>query len=172
MTTHALIQKMDLEVLELLKSRDYVLMIDECLEVLTPYKISKNDVKIIFNEKLVTIDENGFLVWNDDHKLYTGAFDEIKKLCGLKSLMGYKRENSDDLAKILMWNFPIDFFKCFAESYIFTYLWDGSIQKAYFDLHGIQYKQYMIKDRQLIDYSDDLARDRCKYRPFMTHCTA
>lgn len=33
-TTHSLIQKMDLDMLELLKSRDYILMIDECLDVL------------------------------------------------------------------------------------------------------------------------------------------
>lgn len=38
-TTHSLIQKMDLDMLELLKSKDYVLMIDECLDVLDTYKI-------------------------------------------------------------------------------------------------------------------------------------
>ena len=67
-TTHALIQKMDLDMLELLKSKDYTLMIDECLDVLSPYKISKDDIKIIFNEHLVSLDENGFLVWNEDKK--------------------------------------------------------------------------------------------------------
>lgn len=41
-TTHALIQKMDLDMLELLKSKDYSLMIDECLDVLNTYKISLN----------------------------------------------------------------------------------------------------------------------------------
>lgn len=39
-TTHSLIQKMDLDMLELLKSKDYVLMIDECLDVLDTYKIN------------------------------------------------------------------------------------------------------------------------------------
>lgn len=41
-------------------------MIDECLEVLDAYKISKDDLKIIFNEKLVSLDEEGFLVWNEE----------------------------------------------------------------------------------------------------------
>lgn len=59
-TTHALIQKMDLDMLELLKSKDYILMIDECLDVLSPYNISKDDMKIIFNENLVSLDEDGF----------------------------------------------------------------------------------------------------------------
>lgn len=42
-TTHSLIQKMDLDMLELLKSKDYVLIIDECLDVLDTYKITKDD---------------------------------------------------------------------------------------------------------------------------------
>lgn len=150
-TTHALIQKMDLDMLELLKSKDYTLMIDECLDVLLPYKISKDDVKIIFNEGLVSIDEDGFLMWNDDRKPYRGAFNEIKRLCSFRSLMGFKKDNSDELARILMWNFPVDFFKCFEESYIFTYMWEGSIQKSYFDIHGIQYEKYMFdRKRELI----------------------
>lgn len=153
-TTHALIQKMDLDMLELLKSKDYTLMIDECLDVLSPYKISKDDVKIIFNEHLVSLDENGFLVWNEDKKPYKGVYGDIKRLCSFKSLMGFKKDNSDELARILMWNFPVDFFKCFEESYIFTYLWDGSIQKSYFDIHGIQYEKYMLdEDKELIPHN-------------------
>lgn len=149
-TTHALIQKMDLDILELLKSKDYTLMIDECLDVLSPYKISRDDIKIIFNENLVSIDEDGFLIWNEDKKPYKGAFGDIKRLCSFKSLMGFKKENSNELARILMWNFPVDFFKCFDESYIFTYLWEGSIQKSYFDIHGIKYEKYMLNDKKEI----------------------
>lgn len=152
-TTHALIQKMDLEMLELLKSKEYVLMIDECLDVLSPYKISKDDVKIIFNEKLVSLDENGFLVWNEDRKPYKGVYSDIKRLCSFKSLMGFKKDNSDELARILMWNFPVDFFKCFEESFIFTYLWEGSIQKSYFDIHGIKYQKYMLDSQKLIEHN-------------------
>ena len=156
-TTHALIQKMDLDMLELLKSKDYVLMIDECLDVLSPYKISKDDVKIIFNENLVSLDDDGFLIWNEEKDPYDGVYNNIKRLCSFKSLMGFNKKNSDELARILMWNFPVDFFKCFEESYIFTYLWDGSIQKSYFDLHKIRYKKYMLNyDNDLIEHNINL----------------
>lgn len=160
-TTHALIQKMDLDMLELLKSKDYSLMIDECLDVLNTYKISKDDLKIIFNEKLVSLDDDGFLVWNEDKKPYKGVYGDIKRLCSFKSLMGFKKDNSDELARILMWNFPVDFFRCFEESYIFTYLWDGSIQKSYFDIHGIQYEKYMLdENRQLIPHNKTLEYEK------------
>lgn len=156
-TTHSLIQHMDLDMLELLKSKEYILMIDECLEVLNTYKISRDDLKIIFNEKLVSLDEDGFLVWNENRKPYRGVYDDIKRLCNFKSLMGFKKDNSDELARIVMWNFPVDFFKCFEESYIFTYLWEGSIQKSYFDIHGIQYEKYMLNEkRELVHHSKEL----------------
>lgn len=160
-TTHALIQKMDLDMLELLKSKDYILMIDECLDVLDTYKISKDDLKIIFNEKLVSLDEDGFLVWNEDKKPYRGVYNDIKRLCSFKSLMGFKKNSGDELARIIMWNFPVDFFKCFEESYIFTYLWDGSIQKSYFDIHRIQYEMYMLdNNKELIFHDKDLEYEK------------
>ena len=162
-TTHSLIKMMDLDMLELLKSKNYVLMIDECLDVLDTYKISKDDLKIIFNEKLVSLDEDGFLVWNEERKPYKGVYGDIKRLCGFKSLMGFKKENSDELARIIMWNFPVDFFKCFDESYIFTYLWEGSIQKSYFDIHGIKYEKYMLDyDRQLIPHCKEIEYEKRK----------
>lgn len=159
-TTHSLIQKMDLDMLELLKSKDYVLMIDECLDVLDTYKITKDDMKIIFEQKLVSLDDKGFLIWNDDKK-YKGVFGDIKRLCSFKSLMGFKKEDSEELARIIMWNFPVDFFKCFEESYIFTYLWEGSIQKSYFDIHGIHYEKYMLDyDRKLIKHNQELEYEK------------
>lgn len=160
-TTHALIQKMDLDMLELLKSKEYILMIDECLDVLDTYRISKDDLKIIFNEKLVSLDNDGFLMWNEDKKPYRGVYNDIKRLCSFKSLMGFKKDNCDELARIIMWNFPVDFFKCFDESYIFTYLWEGSIQKSYFDIHGIQYEKYMLNnDRELIRHNKSLEYEK------------
>lgn len=162
-TTHSLIKMMDLDMLELLKSKNYVLMIDECLDVLDTYKISKDDLKIIFNEKLVSLDEDRFLVWNEERKPYKGVYGDIKRLCSFKSLMGFKKENSDELARIIMWNFPVDFFKCFDESYIFTYLWEGSIQKSYFDIHGIKYEKYMLDyDRQLIPHCKEIEYEKRK----------
>lgn len=156
-TTHSLISKMDLETLELLKSKDYVLMIDECLDVLSPYKISKDDTKIIFNEGLVSLDADGFLVWNEAKSHYKGNFQEIQRLCGFRSLMGFRKKDSSEMARIIMWNFPVDFFKCFAESYIFTYLWDGSIQKTYFDIHNVEYEKFMLNDqKELIPHNEEL----------------
>ena len=57
-------------------------MIDECLDVLDTYKITKDDMKIIFEQKLVSLDDKGFLIWNDDKK-YKGVFGVFMRLCSL-----------------------------------------------------------------------------------------
>lgn len=101
-TTHSLIQKMDLDMLELLKSKDYVLMIDECLDVLDTYKITKDDMKIIFEQKLVSLDDKGFLIWNDDKK-YKGVFGDInahEKNIDLTKAHGDYEKSSDYDTKI------------------------------------------------------------------------
>ena len=35
-------------------------------------------------------------------------------------------------------------------------MWDGSIQKSYFDIHGIKYKKFMLENGELIEHSKDI----------------
>ena len=51
--------------------------------------------------------------------------------------MMYKDENSNPIA--VYWSFPVEAFKCFEEIYILTYMFNGQIQRAYFDLFGLKY---------------------------------
>ncbi|MFR3401293.1 MAG: hypothetical protein ACLTUL_03130 [Blautia faecis] len=47
-----------------------------------------------------------FLIWNDDKK-YKGVLGDIKALVQFSShLWGFKKEDSEELARITMWNFP------------------------------------------------------------------
>ncbi len=143
-TTHSLISRMDTEAMQILREMDYTLIIDEALEVLSPYrKLSIDDKEMIFNQKRASLDEDGYITWSDDD--YDGAFNDMKRLCENKALMTYKN-SSGELAQPFMWNFPSDFFKCFEKSFILTYMWDGSIQKSYFNIHGIDYKKMMLDE--------------------------
>lgn len=158
-TTHALMKQMDPETIELLRLKNYTLIIDEALEVIEKYPIKKADLNIIFRQKLISIDESGYLMWHDE--TYDGEkYREIKELCDLHTLMGYKDEDGT-IAKILIWNFPVEFFNCFEESYIMTYLWNGSPQKAYFNFHNVSYNLVTLSNKQqIIPYDEDLAKQR------------
>lgn len=169
-TTHALISMLDNDALERLRGADYTLVIDECLDVLSPFPLTSSDSDTLFNDGKLGIDEDGYLVWQD--KGYGGRFDDVRKLCEMRSLMGYLKEDGK-LAKVIMWNFPVTFFECFESGFVLTYLWQCSIQRTYFELHGIDYEVKMldVTGDNLIPYDATLAQmKRQKVAPLLQIC--
>lgn len=155
-TTHALIEKIDDVTIDLLRKSNYVLIIDECLDVVHQYErnFKSSDRKSIFNDGYVITDDKGFLIWNSEkEKGYDGRWNDIKQLCNLHSLMRLKKEDGNWSDKILMWNFPVTFFSLFEKCYICTYLWNSSIQKAYFDMHNIKYLHMTLLNGKLDVYN-------------------
>ena len=159
--THALIETIDDDILELLQVLNYTLIIDEELKVLEQYKgITSKDLEILKKNKLITKDDKGFLIWNpkDDNRQF--RYDETKRLCNLNCLM--ECEGTNQNTSIVMWNFPYKFFRYFEQIYIATYIWNGSIQKAYFDLHNIHYQHKTLINHQLVDYDKSLESEKRK----------
>lgn len=132
-STHALFHKANMQTVELLKSKDYILILDEVFNVIEQCNISKNDVQMLINEGYAKI-ENDYLIWNED-KQYTGAFENIKYLAINKSIVVYK-----DI--ILIWMFPVEIFKAFKDSYILTYLFEAQEQCYYYKMNNIEYEYY------------------------------
>ncbi|MEV5116679.1 hypothetical protein [Peribacillus frigoritolerans] len=50
-----------------------------------------------------------------------------------------------DNGNIVYWTMPVNSFLCFDEVYLLTYLFDGQIQKYYYDLHGVEYEKYSVQ---------------------------
>ena len=71
-------------------------------------------------------------------------------------------EGTSQNTSIVMWNFPYKFFRYFEQIYIATYMWNGSIQKAYFDLHNIHYQHKTLINHQLVDYDKSLESEKRK----------
>jgi hypothetical protein len=132
-STHALFHKANMQTVELLKSNDYILILDEVFNVIEQCNISKNDVDMIINEGYAKI-ENDYLVWNEE-KEYTGAFENIKYLSINKSIVVYK-------GVILIWMFPVEIFKAFKDAYILTYLFEAQEQCYYYKMNNIDYEYY------------------------------
>ena len=182
-TTHALIQQVDETIMQLLKQRNYTLVIDECLDVLHRYEkqFTSDDLRSILNDGYVIVDKSGYLVWNDSKEEtmfsheYQGRWSDIKRLCKLQSLMCLPTKEQTLVTSIVMWVFPVEFFSCFQHCYIATYLWNGSIQKNYFDLHHLSYEHKSLTSKgeelELIDYDPMLERAlRRKYFDLITVC--
>lgn len=148
-STHALFHKANLTTVDLIKSDDYILILDEVFNVIEQCNISINDVEMLINEGYASIKDD-FLIWNDK-KEYTGAFENIKYLASNKSIVVYKD-------KVLIWMFPVEIFKAFKESYILTYLFEAQEQCYYYRMHNIDYMYYYASkenDEYIIKPKDD-----------------
>lgn len=140
-STHALF-KMSTDVTkQLIKANDYILILDEVMDVIEQVPLKKDDLKILLNDsKLIRVEDDGLVVWNEDKLEYQTQYDHIKTMCLNKSLFMV----NDCL---FMWTFPVDIFDSFSEVYVMSYLFDAQIQRYYYDLFNINYTYYkVIKD--------------------------
>lgn len=148
-TTHAMLSKFDLEIQEFLSINNYTLILDEVADVVSPYRFpSKSDEKA-FYEYFGGVDEEGYLYWDVEKNppdQYDGRFKEEMTLCLNKNLIKLNGE-------IYLWELPVEIFSVFKEVYILTYMFNGSLQKSYFDLFGVKYQYKSVKDGELIEYT-------------------
>ena len=149
-SSHALFQNFDQEAIDLCRNNDYVLILDEVMDVVNPYEMSKYDAKVLLDE-YVDVD-NDILVWKEDKDDYSGKFITEKRLCDLKALACYNNQ-------ILMWLFPIQAFNAFNEIYILTYMFDAQMQRYYYDYYGLDYSYLYIKDYHFCEDSTEYKID-------------
>ena len=131
-STHALFQKATQDTIALIKSNNYILILDEVFNVVEQLNISKDDINLLFEQKMIK-EENGYILWLDDN--YNGEFNYLKYLAQNKSLIMWKDT-------ILIWMFPVEVFKAFNDAYILTYLFEGQEQCYYYKMNGIEYDYY------------------------------
>lgn len=148
-STHELFKKLTDESREYIKNGHYTLILDEVLSAIDPYDdIKKDDMKILKDSGCITIDENGFVVWNQNKADYDTQYNKIKILAENKSLLYVNQ-------KLLLWRYPPEIFTLFDKVYILTYLFDASILKNYFDLYHIEYEKKSIYNEEGRYYISD-----------------
>ena len=143
-TTHALFKKIDRDRISIEALHNYVLIMDEVADIVEELPVSKSDLKLLSNK--VTIHPRTHMVeWNDND--YQGKFDEYKRMIRLNNIFAYV--DKDDNIVSMMWLFPYRVFQAFQQIYILTYMFDGQIQKKYFDYFGADYANWYVKDFHL-----------------------
>lgn len=149
-STHSLFRLFDQEIADIIKSLNYILILDEVCDVITPLDITTCDEEIISDS--IRAKENGVVEWIDSN--YTGKFNEYKRICDLGNVRVYND-------KKLVWLFPINVFYAFKTIYILTYLFDAQFQKYYFDFYGLSYTRLYIKGDSLETF--EFTRDVVDY---------
>ena len=153
-STHALFSMFDQELIELCRNKGYILVMDEVANVVERMEIGPKDTKFLLSQ--TTLEDSGLLVWNDPD-YHEGLYEKYKRLVDLKAIYCYS-------GTILIWNFPVECFKAFNESYILTYMFDSQMQKYYYDMHGIEYNYLGVAGDSLDTYHFTKERNNFNFK--------
>lgn len=136
-STHSLFQTADDELLELLTDSGYTLILDEVMDVIERANVTQRDIRDLQRLEHIKI-ENNQVVWQCDDYDTNARYYDIMKLSKSGNLFYHRGE-------FLIWAFPPRIFKAFDDVYVMTYLFDGQIQRYYFDLYKFEYEFYSVK---------------------------
>ena len=161
-TTHALFKMSTSETIDLIVSGEYILILDEALDVVDIKEINRKDYEMLIDTNKIRVNENHIVEWIDDE--YDGKLSEWKTLCKNGTVVELKKTKK---VQLLVWNFNIESFLSFKEIFIMTYLFDASYLKYYFDMHGVSYDKYAIEDFKLVPYDNKKPYNKEQYKNLM-----
>lgn len=149
-STHSLLSRFDLDIQDNIELGRYTLILDEVADVVHQHEFNTEADKRDFFQYYAKVSEEGYVVWDEEaHPVQEysrgSKFYNEMILCLNKNLV----ELND---KLVMWELPIEVFKKFKEVYILTYMFEGSVQKPYFDLYNIEYEYLSVKQGKLTPY--------------------
>ncbi len=179
-STHALFSNIDDEVIELISAGNYILVLDEVMNVINSldlYKDTGLDTEI--KERIATKDmqlllRDNFIFIGSDYKVRWN--EEKEPLWYYQTLKDYIDREQVYFASnsYIFWVFPHEIFKedIFKEIYIMTYQFDYQIQSSYFKFFDIPYEKFGVtkyrKDKRFawefnaVSYEDYLDYDFAK----------
>jgi SPBc2 prophage-derived uncharacterized protein yonV len=144
-TTHALFKKFNIDIIKEIEKYNYILIMDEVADTIEELSISKSDLKIL-EEKYINIHPRTHMAeWKDD--TYNGKLEGYMRLIKMNNIFAYTDNNNSVVS--LLWMFPYQIFEAFKEIFVLTYMFDGQIQKIYFDYFNTKYANWYIKDFHL-----------------------
>lgn len=142
-TTHALFKYADDELVDIIKANDYTLVLDEVMEVIQPIQIKKKDIQKLMDDGVISVDDVGCVSFNEGTEYYSRYEDVISTIkTGRVVSTG---------ESFLLWCFPLDVMEAFNDIYILTYMFDGSLMKAYLDTFNVEYEYFSVDKENVND---------------------
>jgi hypothetical protein len=145
-STHALFSNIDDELINALKSNDYILILDETMNVVENFdlyrdirmdddkrqNVTKSDIRSLVSKSYLEINDDYSVSWISEDRLE--KYEPLRHLAD-RNLLYFINDS------LLVWTFPIEVFMpgIFEEIYILTYLFDYQIQSLYYNYFGLDY---------------------------------
>lgn len=160
-TTHQLFLLANKRTEQLIVEGDYILILDESLDVLHLYNedmkknqsklMGRDDCKFLIENGIISIDNQCKVKWIDTKtNQYDFAYSELKRLAD-RDMLRYINNN-------FYWEYPPDIFGWFHEIYVLTYLFERTVLDCYFQMHNFKYTKISAEKFndgfRLCEYSD------------------
>lgn len=170
-STHALFKRSDAELIQLLEAENYILILDEVIDVIDEIGITKDDIKILLNssnekgESIISTDKKGHVEWNAS-KYNSGNYQSIRNIANSGNLVLFEESK-------MYWLFPTEVFKAFNQIYILTYMFEGQIQSYYYQLFNLKYKYKSVGYKTgsgyyLKEYGGTSSENRQQFKSLIT----
>ena len=141
-STHNMFLRYSDDMIDLIKKHNYVLIIDEAVEVLRPSGITKSDMQLLEKAGWVTKD-NDIIRLSPSFDYEGGFANEIVALSKGNRLVDMPGDGYGNL--YYYWLFSKDIFMAFKDVIVLTYLFEAQTMKYYFDMTNIQYEKIGIR---------------------------
>jgi len=159
--THQLLRKMDEEHIELLRGKNYILIMDEVFQCVERYnidndddkmereikeKITKNDIKTLIEKEHIRIGDDYKIYWNNNIQTLS-KYDDIRELANREIL--YLVNES-----LPIWIFPIKVFEegIFDKIIILTFKFQCQLQAYYFQYFNLCYTVFHVEENEVGEY--------------------
>lgn len=160
-TTHRMLECWDSASLEILRGRNYTLILDEVTDLVRPFEgVAKRDYQLLLNDSVVAEERqpDGLIKLVAGTKAY--SVDDNQ---GLKFSRFMEAVNGGNIYKLrdsfFLWVGSPERFRIFDAVYVMTYLFKGSVMDAWFTYHGDSYLMKSIVNGDLVDYIDQGGND-------------
>lgn len=159
--THNLFKRFDDEIINNFKEHNYVLILDEVLNVIEQIELRKDDLKLLKNANAIEFEEqqDGLMrvLWKE-YSYDDTQFNRLMNLLKNKQVISFED-------KYLIRTFPPAYFEVFSDVFVLTYLFRGQIFKAYCDLYNIKIRYLSVKSIsnekfELVPYKDRTIHDK------------
>lgn len=143
-TTHALYEHLTEKHLKLIKEMDYIVVIDEQLQMLKAYKdLSTKDINNLIGNNLVDITE-GAVTWIGGMPLE--KYSSFKNKCDLKRLHTAARSDS-----MVTEQLPIRLITSANRVILCTYMFYGNVLERFLSMQGVTFTPFVDKKLMYVD---------------------
>lgn len=157
-TTHALFVSCTDDIKELIRDKNYILVLDETVDVMRMSGLKPCDINLLEYSNIIAEDEDGRVDWiydtyeKEDYD-GEGKFSKEVLLAKSKNLLKYDKE-------YFFWSVPPELFSCFSEVYVLTYLFHAQILRCFFDMYKLPYEYIGVKNEDGYRFCDAAEMNR------------